>query len=234
MVFSRPEPALVNGASHTREPSPPQEPAPGHPASTAQPQSPPRQQPRSAAQQPAPSPPQHPAQQQSPIVQVPEQSWPPIQRLGDVLRGGGPPWWFMGCHGGAGVTTLTAAISGGIDAGRYWPVPDPPAATNVILVARSHAGGLRAAQAAAWQWASGALPTVRLLGLAVIADAPGRRPKPLKDLLNLISGGVPCLWELPWVEDLRLGAPPGEAALPPAFAAMAADLQKIVTGGTHA
>lgn len=168
------------------------------------------------------------------VIQAPQRGGLPVHRLGTALhQGGGPPWWFLGCHGGAGSTTLTAAVPGGMDSGRYWPVPDAPAYTNVVLVARSHASGLRAAQAAAWQWATGVLPTVRLLGLAVIADAPGRRPKPLKDLLNLISGGVPKVWDLPWVEALRLGDPPNEAPLPPAFTTMAADLQEIVTGGTH-
>jgi hypothetical protein len=75
----------------------------------------------------------------------------------------------------------------------------------VVLVARTHASGLRAAQAAARQWASGALPTVRLLGLIAVADAPGKRPRALRELLELISGGVPQTWELPWVEALRLG-----------------------------
>lgn len=125
-------------------------------------------------------------------------------------------------------------ITSGVDAGRYWPVPDAPAVANVVLVTRSHANGLRQAQAAAWQWASGALPTVRLLGLAVIADAPGRRPKPLRDLLQLIAGGVPQVWDLPWVEELRLGDPPEQIQFPAAFSSMAADLEKTVTGGTHA
>ncbi|WP_344272234.1 hypothetical protein [Actinomadura napierensis] len=105
----------------------------------------------------------------------------------------------------------------------------------MVLVARSHAHGLRAAQAAAWQWSTSAeLRPVQLLGLAVIADAPGRRPKPLKDLLTLISGGVPKVWDLPWVEALRLGDPPGQVQLPAQYAAMAADLHTIMTGGRHA
>jgi hypothetical protein len=158
----------------------------------------------------------------------------PARPLGTIrYRGTGPTWWFLGCHGGAGTTTLTAAVPGGMDAGRYWPVPDPPTFAYVVLVARGHAGGLQAAQAASRQWASGTLPTVRLLGLAVVADAPGRRPKPLREFLQLISGGLPRVWDLPWVEALRLGDPPDQVPLPRPFPALAADLHHIVTGGAR-
>ncbi|TDC40928.1 hypothetical protein E1281_37890 [Actinomadura sp. KC345] len=119
-------------------------------------------------------------------------------------------------------------------AGRYWPTPDPPAQSRVLLVARSHAAGLVAAQAAARQWAAGVLPNVRLLGLVVVADAPGKLPKPLRDLLRLISGGVPRTWELPWVEALRLGDPPDQAKLPSAYTRLAQDLDRIISEDTHA
>nr|WP_285494590.1 DUF6668 family protein [Actinomadura sp. NBRC 104425] len=128
---------------------------------------------------------------------------------------------------------MAGIVRGGMASGQYWPVPDPPAYANVVLVARGHAGGLRAAQAAARQWAGGGLPTVRVVGLVVVADAPGRRPKPLRELLHLISGAFPQVWELPWVEALRLGEPPDQIQLPSAFSELAADLQRIVTGGTH-
>lgn len=130
---------------------------------------------------------------------------------------------------------MNAAIPGGADAGRYWPVPEPPGRTRVVLIARTHASGLRAAQAAARQWASGALGGgVHLLGLVVVADAPGRLPRPLRDLLGLVSGGLPHVWEMPWVEAWRLGDPPVPSQLPTAYARLAADLQHILTGGQHA
>ncbi|MCU1516231.1 MAG: hypothetical protein JWQ75_952, partial [Pseudarthrobacter sp.] len=48
---------------------------------------------------------------------------------------------------------------------------------------------------------------------AVLADAPGKLPKPLREFAALIGGGAPRLWMLPWVESWRLGdttdAPPG-------------------------
>jgi hypothetical protein len=104
----------------------------------------------------------------------------------------------------------------------------------VLLVARTHAFGLCAAQAAARQWAAGVLPGVRLLGLVAVADAPGKLPKPLKDLLRLISGGVPQVWELPWVEALRLGTPPEQVRLPSPYARLTQDLNRIISEDAHA
>ncbi|GLZ12635.1 hypothetical protein Acsp04_28700 [Actinomadura sp. NBRC 104425] len=168
------------------------------------------------------------------VVLQPRQGPPPTSQLGLFRYSGpGPAWWFTSCHGGAGTSTVAGIVRGGMASGQYWPVPDPPAYANVVLVARGHAGGLRAAQAAARQWAGGGLPTVRVVGLVVVADAPGRRPKPLRELLHLISGAFPQVWELPWVEALRLGEPPDQIQLPSAFSELAADLQRIVTGGTH-
>ncbi|MBX9244627.1 hypothetical protein ICW40_07365 [Actinotalea ferrariae] len=75
----------------------------------------------------------------------------------------------------------------------------------MVLVARPHASGLRAAQKAATHWAAGALPDVQLLGLVIVADAPGRLPRPLRELAALVSGGVPQTWQVPWIESWRLG-----------------------------
>lgn len=135
-----------------------------------------------------------------------------------------PAWWWLGVHGGAGVSTLEQAVPGGRDAGRAWPgaeVPQP-----VVLVARSGAGGLRAAQNAARQWASQMVTGVELLGLVVVADAPGRRPRALRDLVRLVSGAVPRLWEIPWVEPWRLGEP-ATAHVPGECAALARDLSRL-------
>lgn len=63
--------------------------------------------------------------------------------------------------------------------GRYLPAPERPGQARVLLVARTHASGLRTAQAVVRQWAAGVPANVRLLGL--VADASGKRPKPLKE-----------------------------------------------------
>ncbi|WP_433241145.1 DUF6668 family protein [Actinomadura nitritigenes] len=155
----------------------------------------------------------------------------PQSALGLVTYSGqGPDVWLSSCHGGAGTSTLAALLTNSASAGRYWPVPAPPGRSRVLLVARSHAAGLLAAQGAVAQWASGVLPGVQLLGLVVVADAPGKRPKPLSDLVRLIAGGVPRLWELPWVEAFRLGDPPDKMKPPSAYARMIHEVNGLIAG----
>jgi hypothetical protein len=113
--------------------------------------------------------------------------------------------WWLGVHGGAGETTLSHLVRDSHAAGHAWPVDRDHSPTNVVLVARSHASGLIAAQRAATEWASGAYPSIRLLGLIIVADAPGKLPKPLRELARIIGGGVPTVWNIPWVEAWRLG-----------------------------
>ncbi|WP_330346626.1 hypothetical protein OG858_47355 (plasmid) [Streptomyces europaeiscabiei] len=117
-------------------------------------------------------------------------------------------WAWLGCHGGAGVTSLQHALPGGYDAGRMWPAPVANLRHPVVLVCRSNVAGLTAAQNAARQWASGHVQGVDLLGLVVLADAPGKLPRPLKDLFHLVSGGLPRTWTVPWLDAWRLGETP--------------------------
>jgi len=92
-----------------------------------------------------------------------------------------------------------------------------------VLAARMHAHGLLATQTAATKWASGAVD-VDLLGLVLVADAPGRLSRPLRDLARLVSGGLPRVWNLPWIEAWRLGEPPSLEFIPKAVRAMVTDL----------
>ena len=75
----------------------------------------------------------------------------------------------------------------------------------MVLVARTNERGLRAAQAAATQWAAGLVPHAEVVGLVLMADAPGKLPKPLRDFAQVVSGGVPRMWTVPWIDRLRLG-----------------------------
>lgn len=138
------------------------------------------------------------------------------------------PLWWLGVHGGAGESTLSAMVAGSRAAGHAWPIMSDGSLSNVVLVARSNSNGLVAAQRAATEWASGSLRPIRLLGLVIVADAPGKLPKPLRDLAQVVSGGVPQVWTVPWVEAWRLGSPPGPDSAPKEVRALAAAASALI------
>ena len=122
----------------------------------------------------------------------------------------------VGAHGGAGEDTVAALVAGARPTGHAWPTPDAAhggGTASVVLVARTHAAGLLAARAALAQWADGRVPGVRLAGLVLVADAPGRLPRPLAQLAQRVAGGAPRTWRLGWQEAWRL-APPAAGDLP--------------------
>lgn len=140
------------------------------------------------------------------------------------------PVFFVSVHGGAGASTLAGLSAGATAVTGLWPIPPAGHAAQLplVLVARSHFSGLTAAQHAITDWAAGGLPTVKLLGLVVIADAPGRLPRPLRDLIRLLAGGVPQLWQLPWSEDARLGQLTELATAPREHRRLVGDLVELV------
>jgi hypothetical protein len=100
-----------------------------------------------------------------------------------------------------------------------------------VVVARTNVRGLTAAKAAAKQWASGLVPEVKLHGLVLVADAPGRLPRPLRDLSRVVSGGYPRAWQLPWVESWRLGDPIDLDAAPREVRRLVDDLNILLPNG---
>jgi hypothetical protein len=143
-----------------------------------------------------------------------------------ALTGEGPAAvWWLGAHGGAGESTLEQLFSGSRAADHCWPLADPgQAAAHVVLVARTHAHGLKAAQHAIREWAAGDVE-VLLLGLVLIADAPGRLPSALRQLAALVAGGVPAVWSVPWIEAWRVGEAPGPQNAPKVVRQLLEDLQ---------
>ncbi|MFF1831109.1 DUF6668 family protein [Paenarthrobacter sp. NPDC058040] len=128
-------------------------------------------------------------------------------RLASRRMSGAAALWVVGSHGGAGESRIAELIPGARPAGHSWPVPQGGSTPRVLLVCRADMRGLTSAQSALTQWASGAAPEVELLGLAVLADAPGKTPKALRDFAAIVGGGAPRLWILPWVEEWRHGNP---------------------------
>lgn len=118
------------------------------------------------------------------------------------------PLWVVAAHGGAGATSWARLLGAG-DAGVSWP--DPGGFTRAVVVARNSYVGLRAAQSAAIQWASGQVERVELAGLVLSADAPGRPVKELVELRRRVEGAFPRVWlvsfQAAWRSKLAWDAP---------------------------
>ena len=132
-------------------------------------------------------------------------------------------------HGGAGTTTLRLACGLGVEPAGLVDDSSSPRASAVVVTARTHAIGLIRAQELAYKF-SAQVPSASddvLAGLVLVADAPGRLPKPLAELSHLVSGGYPVTWWVPWVEAWRLGEPPSPTNAPKVLARMAKHLAEL-------
>ena len=114
-------------------------------------------------------------------------------RLGRRTVAGSAALWVTGAHGGSGESRIADLIGGARATGHCWPVLQDGGKPRVLLVCRADMRGLTAARSALTEWVSGAAPAVDLLGLAVLADAPGKTPKPLRDFTAIVGGGAPRL-----------------------------------------
>jgi hypothetical protein len=111
---------------------------------------------------------------------------------------------WVGTHGGAGVSTL-AAVYGGHDSGRSWPGAGAP--RSVLLVARTHAAGLDTLAGAVEVFRRGqAPPGLDLDAVVLVADAPGRLPRPLAQRVRSLESVID-VYRVPWVPSWRLGEP---------------------------
>lgn len=159
------------------------------------------------SEEPLPSAPAAAPQAQATGPSAPQRGVPApdqVDQLPVYDRPQAAPLWWVGTHGGAGESTLASLVPEWPVAQHGWPRHGQVPA-RVVLVARTSERGLRAAQAAATQWAAGLVPHAKVVGLVLMADAPGKLPKPLRDFAQVVSGGVPRMWTVPWIERLRLG-----------------------------
>ncbi|PPF72630.1 DUF6668 family protein [Pseudoclavibacter sp. Z016] len=142
--------------------------------------------------------------------------------------------FVVGAHGGAGESSLAALSPSWVATDHAWPhIASSSSRARVVLVARSNMQGLLAAQRAATQWGSGLVPFVDVLGLVIVADAPGKLPRPLRDFAAVVAGGVPRVWKVPWSEALRLGEQPNPATAHKDVRALVTDLTAILTGAAR-
>ncbi|MFI7602660.1 DUF6668 family protein [Actinoplanes sp. NPDC049681] len=111
---------------------------------------------------------------------------------------------WVSAHGGCGATTLTAVL-GGVDLGCRWPNAGRHEPSRVFLVARTHAQGLRAASRALNAVREGRHPAgMELMGLVLVADAPGRLPRTLVSRVKVLRSAVP-VHRIPWIAPWRIG-----------------------------
>ncbi len=140
--------------------------------------------------------------------------------------------WVVGAHGGSGESTLAALDPSWQGAGHAWPELTTGHPVACVLAARTNVRGLLAARTALTQWAaSSAGESVRLLGLVLVADAPGKVPAPIRDLAKVVGGGAPRVWHVPWVEAWRLGDPVTERT-PRAVSKLVSQLRSLAATAT--
>jgi len=132
-----------------------------------------------------------------------------------------PMFWWVGCHGGAGISTLNRLTGIGYAYGPYWPAFPPNSRIwDVILVCRGTAAGLWAATGAVDQWRNRSAPThVRVQGIVVVAGSEKRPPKIVTERIQLLKGWVPNVWQVGWQEvflsvddPIDIGSPPPDVA----------------------
>jgi hypothetical protein len=122
------------------------------------------------------------------------------------LSGEGVCW--VAAHGGAGTSTL-ATVLGGTDVGCRWPDGERGEPARIMLVARTHAEGMRSASRALDAIREGRHPAgMELTGLVLVADAPGRLPFALARRVRVLKAVAP-VHRVPWIPAWRLGETDG-------------------------
>ena len=134
-------------------------------------------------------------------------------------------WGWRGAHRGAGVTTIARQL-GGADLG----LRTPDAHLPTLVVCRSTFSGLLAAQQLARDELADT-PLWKCLGLVVVPPNPKPLAGPVAELMDLIVGGYPAYWTLPWVESWQTNvqpnpsertsrSSPNQSVLPPGVASL--------------
>ena len=112
-----------------------------------------------------------------------------------------PLVWLVGAHGGAGTTSLAHAIAAFGDAGQQWPAEDEFPWT--VIVARTTREGLEAAHDTALQAQAGKCGDCKVLGVILVADAPGKMPKAIEQRMTVLERVVPTIWTVDYHSSWR-------------------------------
>ncbi|QSB07188.1 hypothetical protein [Natronoglycomyces albus] len=135
--------------------------------------------------------------------------------------------WWLGCHGGSGVTTLATLTGIGRDCGTHighldWAEAQP----GLVLVCRSHSSGTASAARVIGQSQDPAYGAPPVLGVAVVADCGRKPPRIVADRIQVWSQSM-RVWQLPWVDALRADVDAIDVP-PPAYTALADELSTLV------
>ncbi|MET9553741.1 hypothetical protein [Streptomyces sp. NPDC006645] len=150
-----------------------------------------------AALRAVPSAPAVPVAPSAPVAPVAPAEREPSPHVGQRFA-------WVNAHGGGGASTLAQAL-GGADLGTRWPEPAEGEPGDVLLVARTHAGGIRAASQALNALRMGDHPDgLRLVAVVLVADAPGRLPRQLGQRVRVLRSAAE-VHRVPWVPAWRLG-----------------------------
>jgi hypothetical protein len=136
--------------------------------------------------------------------------------------------WWLGCHGGAGVSTLTYLTGVGTDCRQTLPRTDfdrrPDVA--VILVCRATANGVAAAHHSMNSYLSWR-HRPHLLGFVAVAAEAARPSRLVDERLRLLKAQAPRVWVMPWVGALNAVHDPAEVGAIPAYQRLAAELKEL-------
>ncbi|MGW0968341.1 hypothetical protein [Streptomyces sp. NPDC002516] len=114
---------------------------------------------------------------------------------------------WVKAHGGSGATSL-AELFGGVEVGARWPDPARGEPRRVVLVGRTSARGLRSVSQALGALKDGDAPQgLELLGVVLVADAPGRLPLGLLRRIRVLRS-VARVHRVPWIPAWRTGGHP--------------------------
>lgn len=134
-------------------------------------------------------------------------------------------WTWVSTHGGAGSTSLVHGAARGLDLTGRWPAPEHGWPARVVLVARSNMAGLAAAGRFLQEWAAHQVPDLLLVGLVIVADAPGRPTRAARNRSSELAA-ITTVWQLPWVARWRDTPYTAEPAAQKVAATVAATLTK--------
>ncbi len=161
-----------------------------------------------------------------PHVPAPDQALPVVRVTGRAAV------WVVGAHGGSAESSIASLADAWVATGHSWPVDADAGSCACVVTARTNVRGLLAARAALTQWAGSDVgPSAHVLGLVLVADAPGKLPAPLLDLAKVVAGGAPRVWRIPWVPAWRLDDPTTDR-LPRSVISFVSELRSLTAPAT--